>query len=98
MYAHGIGGNFMKTISSTAARNNFSEILNFVVKDNTPVEITRKGAEEAVLISKSDYTAMVETMYLQSIPGLVESILACDINNPDEWVSGGLVMDRLRDG
>lgn len=76
----------METISSTMARKNFFELLKHIVDDNSSVTITRK-AGDVVLISKSDYESMLETLYLQSIPGLVESVLSNDKNNPEDWIS-----------
>jgi len=75
----------MQVHSSTWARKNFFTLLKDTVESNNPTVITGKVGD-AVLISKEDYDALMETLYLQSIPGLVNSIKACDINNPDEWV------------
>jgi antitoxin YefM len=55
-----------------------------VNKDHLPRMITsRKG--DAVLLSKEDWESLQETIYLQSIPGLVESI--GEAEQADDWVS-----------
>jgi hypothetical protein len=44
---------------------------------------SKKG--DAVLLSKEDWESLQETVYLQSIPGLVESIREAE--QTDDWVS-----------
>jgi antitoxin YefM len=44
---------------------------------------SKKG--DAVLLSKDDWESLQETLYLQSIPGLVESIKEAE--QADDWVS-----------
>lgn len=53
----------MTAISATEARRTLFPLLARVVEDHEPVEIVGK-AGNAVLISKADYDAMVETEYL----------------------------------
>jgi antitoxin YefM len=40
---------------------------------------------DAVLLSKSDWESIQETLYLQSIPNLVESIRTAEETN--DWIS-----------
>lgn len=72
--------------SSTWARKNLFALLKQTVESNDPVVITGKVGD-AVLISKADYDALMETLYLHSVPGLVNAIRKCDPSNPDEWVN-----------
>lgn len=76
----------MQIHSSTWARKNLFMLLKQTVESSDPVLITGKVGD-AVLISKADYDALMETLYLHGVPGLVNSIRACDTNNPDEWVN-----------
>lgn len=66
-YAHCV-----KTISVTSARQTLYRLIEDVRGE--PVQILgRKGS--AVLVSEDDWSAIEETMYLLSIPGMRESIL-----------------------
>ncbi|WP_019498269.1 type II toxin-antitoxin system Phd/YefM family antitoxin [Pseudanabaena sp. PCC 6802] len=74
----------MEIISTSEARANLFSLVEQVNKDHLPRVITsRKG--DAVLISKEDWESIQETIYLQSIPGLVETIREAEREN--DWVS-----------
>lgn len=74
----------MEILSASEARANLFGLLEQVNKDHLPREITsRKG--NAVLLSKDDWDSLLETLYLQSIPGLVQSVKATE--QADDWVS-----------
>lgn len=63
----------MKTVTATGARQNLYRLLEEV--HDEPVQIVGKNTT-AVLVSEEDWRAVQETMYLLSIPGMRESILA----------------------
>ncbi len=69
----------MKAISYTHARNNLAKTMEKVIKDHTPLIITRKNEDAVVLMSLEDYEAMEETAYLLQSPKnaqrLLESVL-----------------------
>jgi PHD/YefM family antitoxin component YafN of YafNO toxin-antitoxin module len=67
-------------ISATKFRQNLFGYLAETINFNTPLHITTKDGS-AVVISETDYTAMKETMYLSSIPGLKED-LTSSMNTP----------------
>ncbi|GAB4524289.1 MAG: type II toxin-antitoxin system Phd/YefM family antitoxin [Pleurocapsa sp.] len=70
--------------SASQARANLFKLLEQVNRESKPCIITsRKG--DGVLISKDDWESIQETLYLQSIPGFVESIRQAEAD--DEWVS-----------
>lgn len=50
----------------TNARKNFYSLLKKVNDSHTPVTIASSKNEDAVLISKSDWDAIQETMYLEN--------------------------------
>jgi len=57
----------METTTPTNARKNLYELLSRVSEESTPIEITNtKHGESAVLISKKDWNAIQETLYLQN--------------------------------
>ncbi|MDU5333150.1 type II toxin-antitoxin system prevent-host-death family antitoxin [Enterococcus sp.] len=65
----------MEVISPTNARKNLYGIIKHVVADNQPVEISsmKDENESVVVISKSDWNAIQETMYLQNV-GVLDKI------------------------
>jgi antitoxin YefM len=58
----------MEIISYTKARNNFSDVMNKVCQNHTPITIYRQESKPVVLISLEDYNSIEETMYLLSTP------------------------------
>ena len=64
----------METISVTAARADLFNLVRRVGNDHMPVQITGNQAE-AVLISREDYSAIEETLYLLNMKGMRESIV-----------------------
>jgi antitoxin YefM len=63
----------MTTLTATEARRQLYTLLDHVSDSHEPIQITGKR-HSAVLISKSDWNAVQETLYLSSIPGMSESI------------------------
>ena len=82
----------MTVISITKARANLYQTVAAVNEYSQPITITNNRGKNAVLISEDDWNAIQETLYLHSIPGMVESIIEgdkepleeCTIYNPDE--------------
>ncbi len=64
----------MKTITATKARSNLYKLIDEVESSHEPIQITGKRSN-AILISEADWRAIQETLYLESIPGMRESIL-----------------------
>ena len=63
----------MDIYSASQARANLFKLLEQVNQESKPCIITsRKG--DGVLISKDDWESIQETLYLQSIPGMQQSI------------------------
>ena len=63
----------MTAISSTLARNKLYTLIDQIAENSTPIVITGKRAN-AVMISESDWNAIQETLYLNSIKGMSDSI------------------------
>lgn len=82
----------MTTISVTKVRENIYQILSDVNINSQPIIITNNRGKNGVLISEDDWNAIQETLYLNSIPGMVESIIEageesleeCSVYDPDE--------------
>ena len=65
----------MTAISITQARSNLYKILADVNRNSEPITLTNSRGKNGVLISEDDWNAIQETLYLNSVPGLTESIL-----------------------
>jgi prevent-host-death family protein len=68
------------------AENNFNQLIEEVTISHQPITITGEK-HNAVLIAQEDWSAIQETLYLLSIPGMRESIkegLATPIQECDE--------------
>lgn len=64
----------MSTINITNARKDLYNLVDAVNLYHEPTLIVGKRAN-AVLISESDWNAIQETLYLNSIPGMTKSIM-----------------------
>lgn len=65
----------MQTISYTQARGHFSETMDKVIENHTPIKVTRGNNKRVVILSEEDYDAMVETLHLFSTPNNAERLL-----------------------
>ena len=82
----------MTAISITKARANLYQTVSDVNEFSQPITITNTRGKNAVLISEDDWNAIQETLYLNSIPGMAESIIEarkepieeCTTYDPDE--------------
>lgn len=66
----------MTSINVTKARENIYQMIADVNANSQPITITNNRGKNAVLISEDDWNAIQETIYLNSIPGMAESILS----------------------
>ena len=65
----------MRAITITQARKSIYQLVDQVELEHRPVHIIGKR-NNAVLVSESDWNDMQATLYLKSIPGMSESIIA----------------------
>ena len=77
-----------KVIPVSQARANIYKLIDETAESHEPVIITGKR-HNAVMLSLEDWKAIEETLYLNAIPGLVESITVAK-NSPDEEFSEDL--------
>lgn len=66
----------MTSINVTKARENIYQMIADVNANSQPITITNNRGKNAVLISEDDWNAIQETIYLNSIPGMAESIIS----------------------
>jgi prevent-host-death family protein len=71
-----------KSISISQARANIFKLVEEINYNHTPIIITGKK-NDAVLLSLDDWNAIQETLYLNAIPNLRDSIIE-GINTPLE--------------
>jgi prevent-host-death family protein len=64
----------MTTITATEARRRLYTLLEDVADSHEPIQIAGKR-HAAVLVSESDWRAIQETLFLESIPGMRASII-----------------------
>jgi antitoxin YefM len=58
----------MKVVSYTEARNGLKTVLDGVINDADYTIITRRDADDAVVMSLAHFQSMTETLYLMSSP------------------------------
>lgn len=58
----------MQVVPYSRARQALAELMKTVNTDHTTFHVTQKAGDDVVIISKADYDAMQETMYLLSSP------------------------------
>ena len=66
----------MGSITATAARKDLYNLISSVNENCAPISITTSKGKGAVLIGEDEWAAIEETLYLSSIPGLAESLIA----------------------
>lgn len=80
----------MSTINITNARKDLYNLVENVGLYHEPTLIVGKKAN-AVLISEDDWNAIQETLYLNTIPGMVESIREGAKEPVEECISEDMV-------
>jgi len=64
----------MSHMTANAVKKNFNAIIDAVIRQGDTISIaTDDGA--AMLVNQDEWYGMIETLYLQSIPNMKESIL-----------------------
>ena len=82
----------MTATTLTKAQKNLAQLVEDVNDGYSPVFIATDSGRNAVIISEEEWNSLQETMYLYSIPGMVESIIEarqeplseCKTYDPDE--------------
>ena len=77
----------MNSISITKVRANLYQTVSEVNESSQPITITNNRGKNAVLVGEEDWKAIQETLYLNSIPGLSQSILASKEEDLSECTS-----------
>ena len=77
----------MTSISITKVRANLYQTVSEVNESSQPITITNNRGKNAVLVGEEDWKAIQETLYLNSIPGLSQGILASKEEDLSECTS-----------
>lgn len=77
----------MTSISATALRQNLYQTIAQVNEESKPISITNSKGKGAVLIGEDDWAAIEETLYLASIPGMVESLQDGMVASAEDCIS-----------
>jgi prevent-host-death family protein len=75
----------MQAYTILEAQSNFATLVQQVIQTHKPVAVKNDG-NNLVIMSESDYESLQETLYLQSIPGLVKEILEASKEPLEECV------------
>ena len=81
----------MSTINITNARDNLYQLVSDVNVGFNPITIVNNKGKNAVLISEDEWNSIEETLYLSSIPGLVNNIN--DIRKNEDWSKAEVFSD-----
>ncbi len=73
----------MTTLNATEARTRLYNLIDEAAETHQPIVITGKR-HNAILLSEEDWSAINETIYLLSVPGMRESIKEGLKQNLDE--------------
>ena len=77
----------MTSISITKVRANLYQTVSEVNESSQPITITNNRGKNAVLVGEEGWKAIQETLYLNSIPGMSQSILASKEEDLSECTS-----------
>ena len=73
-----------KVMTMNSARSNFDSVFYSVARYNEPVTVVSDDDEAVVFVNADEWSGIQETLYLSSIPGMVEKINAAD-DDPMEY-------------
>lgn len=65
----------MEVVNYSQARENFKQVLDRVSDDCDSTLIKRRDREDVVLLSKSHYDAIMETLYLMRSPANAKHLM-----------------------
>lgn len=69
------------------ATANFNNLINQVSTNHKPVMIKGSENDVVVIISKEDWAAIEETIYLNSIHGYIDSLKEVMSSSRSEWAN-----------
>ncbi len=76
----------MTNVNVTSFREDIYNMLENTIKYNEPINVSTKNGN-AVILSEEDYNSLIETLYIESVPGLKKEILDRKNDNDEEFVN-----------
>lgn len=76
----------MTNTNVTNFRKDIYEMLKQAIQFNEPINISTKYGN-AIVLSEDDYNSLMETLYIESNPGLKEEILERANSSEEEFIS-----------
>lgn len=64
----------MKEVSAHRFRQNLKSEVDKVIEEHDVLRVTRRRGGDFVVLAADDWSAIEETLYLNRVPGLVESL------------------------
>ena len=64
----------MTSTNITNFRKDIYELIEQTIKYNEPINISTKNGN-AVVLSEEDYNSLIETLYIESIPGFKDELI-----------------------
>ena len=92
-----------QVLNYTQARQNLKSLMDTVIEDRIAITITRTTSEPVIMMAKTEYDAVMETLYLIRSPRNAERLreAIAEIDRGDvvnvEMVEGE-IKERLSDG
>lgn len=85
----------MKTLSVSAAKARFNDLVDQAVTTHEQITITRNGSPVTVMVAADEWESMQETLFWLSQPGLREDLAEAEsAHSADTTVSGEEIRKR----
>ena len=76
----------MTNVNVTSFREDSYNMLENTIKYNEPINVSTKNGN-AIILSEEDYNSLIETLYIESVPGLKKEILDRKNDSNEEFVN-----------
>jgi len=77
----------MTSVTATAARKDFFDLIKRALKFREPVRIQHREGD-LIMMAEDDYEGLLETLELLSVPGMLDSV-----REAEEDIAAGRVVD-----
>ncbi|MGB5769670.1 MAG: type II toxin-antitoxin system Phd/YefM family antitoxin [Crocosphaera sp.] len=84
----------MKIININQIKDEIEQLINITNDDHQPILLSSPQGN-AVLIAEEDWNSIQETLYLHSIPGMVDSIIEGGNTPIEDCVNEAAIRDIL---
>jgi PHD/YefM family antitoxin component YafN of YafNO toxin-antitoxin module len=77
----------MHETTANLFRQNLKTEVDRCVDNHEVLRVTRRSGDNFIVLSESDWKAIEETLYLNQVPGLVDSIAAAASESLDDGIN-----------